>query len=82
MNKDKLRAVIIENGDNQSSAAEAIGISRVTFSRKVNEIGGACFTQPEIEKLVRRYHLTDRQTIEIFFACNVSESDTERKTEL
>lgn len=69
MNKNKLRAVIEEHGENQSVLAEALGISRVTLSRKINEKEQTKgFSQPEIGAIIKRYNLTSEQVQEIFFS--------------
>ncbi|MCH5205687.1 MAG: helix-turn-helix domain-containing protein [Oscillospiraceae bacterium] len=69
MNKNKLRAVLEEHGENQSVLAEALGISRVTLSRKINEKEHTKgFSQPEISTIMKRYNLTMEQVNEIFFA--------------
>lgn len=68
MNKNKLISVIAEHGENQGILAAALGMSRVTFSRKISENGEAAFTQPEISAIKKRYNLTCEQIDEIFFA--------------
>ena len=69
MNKNKLRAILAEHGENQSALAEALGISRVTLSRKINEKEQTKgFSQPEISTIMKRYNLTMEQVNEIFFA--------------
>lgn len=69
MNKKKLRAILEEHGENQTVLAEALGMSRVTLSRKINEKGQTKgFSQPEISAIIERYNLTSDQIHEIFFA--------------
>lgn len=67
MNKNKLLAVIKENGDTQDTLAEAIGLSRSRLSAKIHERNGAAFTHPEIVSIKNRYNLSDEQLNAIFF---------------
>lgn len=68
MNKHKLMAVITEHGENQTILADALGISRVTLSKKINEKHNAVFTHPEIAAIKKRYSLSDSEISSIFFA--------------
>ena len=68
MNKNKLKAKMIEFGDNAQSLAECLGICRTRLSAKINEYKGAEFTQTEIKKMIDRYSLSDEETKSIFFA--------------
>lgn len=68
MNKNKLLAVLVEHGETQKTLAEALGIARVTLSRKINESDNAVFTQPEIAAIKNRYNLSDEAVVSIFFA--------------
>lgn len=68
MNKNLLLSIIVEKGENQKILAEALGISRITISRKISEKHDATFTQPEIALIRKRYELTDKQVTAIFFA--------------
>ena len=68
MNKNKLMAVLVAHGENQRTLADALGISRVTLSRKISEKREAVFSQPEISIIRKRYNLTDEDVIGIFFA--------------
>ena len=81
MNKSKLMAIITEHGETQSVLAEALGISRVTLSRKISESHTAKFTQAEISAIIKRYKLTEEQVTSIFFADWVSKKDTLLKSE-
>lgn len=67
MNKLKLLAVMAEHGEKQSELASALGISRVTLSKKINERRNAVFTQPEISAIKKRYQLSDTDISAIFF---------------
>jgi DNA-binding XRE family transcriptional regulator len=72
MDKNKLLALLAENGDTQSDLASAIGISRTRLSAKINERDNAAFTQPEIAAIKKRYSLSGEQVDAIFFALPVS----------
>lgn len=67
LNKDKLRAVISAHGENQGVLAGALGITRVTLCRKINERHGE-FWLSEINAIAERYKLTTEQIGEIFSA--------------
>lgn len=67
MNKYKLRAVLAENGDNYEKLAGCLGISTSTLSDKINERNNIGFTQPEMQQIKDRYHLTPEQIDYIFF---------------
>lgn len=67
MNKNGLLAKMVLNGDNGSTLSEYLGISRGTFSAKINETGGAEFTQKEIMMIKDKYHLTAEELDSIFF---------------
>jgi len=68
VNKAKLRAIMIENGDTYESLAREIGCTTSTFSLKINGETSNGFTQPEIKAIRNRYALTDEDVIQIFFA--------------
>lgn len=72
MNKNALLAKMALHGDTGGSLSEYLGISRTTFSLKINETGGAEFTQKEIAMMILRYKLTPEEVMEIFFALKVS----------
>lgn len=63
---------MIENGDNNSSLANYLGISTTSFSKKMNEKSPSGFTQPEILKIKEKYNLSAKQVDEIFFDLEVS----------
>ena len=67
MNKNKLRAVLVENGDNYEKLAGYLGINISTLSDKINERNNIGFTQPEMQMIKDRYHLTPEQIDYIFF---------------
>lgn len=72
MNKNKLVGVMHANGDSQEALATAIGLSKSRFNAKLNEYGGAEFTQGEIKLIKNRYELAPSEVDEIFFTENVS----------
>lgn len=74
--KRKLLAAIAGYGETQIKLAEALGISRVTLSKKINEKHNAVFTQPEIAAIKKRYNLSAAEVSDIFFAQQVSKKDT------
>lgn len=67
MNKLLLKSKMALFGDTNSLLAEYIGISKQRFSAKINETGGAEFTQSEINKIRNRYNLTAEEIESIFF---------------
>lgn len=70
MNKPQLEARMKLHGDTGGSLAEYLGISRSTFSLKIN--GNADFTQREITLIKRKYSLTASEIDCIFFDLEVS----------
>lgn len=73
MNKNRLKAKILEFGDTQADLAKAIGISLSNLNAKIN--GKIDFRQNEIGYIRDRYHLNPVEVAEIFFAEKVSELD-------
>ena len=67
MDKRKLEAVMVLNGDNNASLAMALGIAPQTLSRKKNGTDGADFTQTEITLIKQRYRLSSDEIDSIFF---------------
>lgn len=72
MEKRILQSKMALHGDNGGDIAEYLGISRSTFSAKLNGSGGAEFTQSEIMKIIERYELTADEVAECFFNQKVS----------
>lgn len=72
MDKNKLIGLIRSKGDTCGDAARIIGVTRTTFSKKVNEKCGAYFSQPEILALKTHYCLTADDVDAIFFTQKVS----------
>lgn len=56
------------HGDNGTSLAKYLGMSRTTFSAKINETRGAEFTQGEIAMIRKKYALDADDIVAIFFA--------------
>lgn len=67
MNKNKLKAKMVEHGDTSEMLAEVLGIHRSCLSAKMNNYRGAEFNQTEIKVMAKRYEMTDAEVIEIFF---------------
>lgn len=76
MNKPLFLSVMVKNQDTQGTLAKAMGLSLSRLNAKINERGGAAFTQSEIAFIIQRYSLTNDEAMEIFFASRVSQSAT------
>lgn len=72
MNKRLLESAMKLHGDTGSMLADYLGICRSTFSAKINETGGAEFTQGEITMIRDRYGLDPEALVNIFFNKKVS----------
>lgn len=72
MNKYRLVEIMKRNGDTQEKLANVVGLSLTRFNMKLNETGGAEFTQGEIQAMKQHYDLSPEEIDEIFFAKNVS----------
>ena len=66
MNKNELKAEMLRHGDTNETLAEALGISKVSISKKLN--ARKDFKQTEIRLMKERYNLTGEDLIRIFFA--------------
>ena len=75
MNLKELRVEMVRHDDTGGYLAKALGISRQTLSRKFNS-NNSDFTQKEMAIIQKRYNLSGERIGEIFFAENVSETDT------
>lgn len=53
--------------DTNESLAKYMGISRSRLNAKINETGGAEFTQGEIQKIKDKYNLSNDEVNAIFF---------------
>lgn len=76
MNKKLFRSVMVLHDDTNASLAKFLGITEQSLSNKINE-NGTEFKQSEITKIKIRYSLTADMIDRIFFATDVSDSDTE-----
>lgn len=72
MNKAMLESFMKLKGDTSSTLASHLGIARSSFSAKMNEYEGRCFTQKEICIIKNRYNLSSDDADRIFFADFVS----------
>lgn len=77
MNKELLRSIMVLHGDTNKDLADYLGITEQSVSNKINE-NGTEFKQGEIRRIRTRYNLTSDQVDRIFFAEQVSRSDTAR----
>ena len=75
MNKLKLESVMRLYGDTGTSLAKYMGISRSTFSAKINEKNGGEFTQGEISSIIGKYSLDPNDVMSIFFDNKLSDLD-------
>lgn len=64
-NMKKLRGKIVEAGTTHEAIADAIGIDRSTFYRKIKS-EGLSFSIAEMHSLVKELDLTQEEAIEIF----------------
>lgn len=71
MNKNKLRAKMVEHGDTQADLAKALFISVSNLSLRIN--GRVDFRQSEIDLIKKRYNLSAEDLDLIFFADAVSD---------
>jgi len=72
INKTLLQSYIVKFDGNQLVLARAMGLSLSRLNAKINETKGAEFKQSEIIFMRDRYHLTDHEVCNIFFAKTVS----------
>lgn len=66
--KNLLQSYLVRVGHSHKDAAEVIGVTEKTFTRKVNHYDGADFTLEEARKLIKFYHISKSDAVEIFFA--------------
>lgn len=67
-NKRFLKSKMKWFGDTNNSLSLYLGISESAFSAKMNHYKGAEFRQGEIEKICKKYRLTESELHSIFFA--------------
>ena len=70
MDKKELKVEMLRHGDNGETLAEALSITNVTLSKKMN--GVSDFTRKEMLQIKERYSLSDERLFAIFFAENMS----------
>ncbi len=70
----KLRALLIENNLTSEDVAKELGISKQSFSMKLNNKRE--FKSSELNKLVVLLNLTDKDFLPIFFANRVEFNST------
>ena len=68
MNKNKLESVMKLFGDTGDSLSQYLGISRSSFSAKLNETNGREFNKREIALIKKKYCLTPWEVVNIFFS--------------
>lgn len=66
VNIARLKGKIVERGNTQEAVANAIGMDRSTFYRKLKD-GGEKFTIGEIHGIVNAVPLSKEEAIDIFF---------------
>ncbi|MBQ3330837.1 MAG: helix-turn-helix transcriptional regulator [Ruminococcus sp.] len=72
MDKQLLKSIMLQFGDTQESLAAAMGISLSRFNAKINERGGAAFTQSEMAFMIDRYNMDGELAMRVFFPKKVS----------
>lgn len=70
MDKKELKVEMLRHGDSGETLAQALDITNVTLSKKMN--GASDFTRKEMMQIKERYSLSDERLFEIFFAENMS----------
>lgn len=74
MNTVLFKIQMTKNHDNQTKLAEDMGLAQSALSMRIN--GKIGFRQNEINFIRKRYNLSDQETVDIFFAEEVSALDT------
>ena len=72
MNKNLLKSYIVRYDGTQEALSKAMGISLSRLNAKINETGGAEFTQGEILFIKNRYNLPPTEVTKFFFDPKVS----------
>lgn len=67
MNANKLKGKLVEKNIGYQKIAEMIGISKVTFSNKVNGKTARGFSAAEASKISEILDLSGEESLEIFF---------------
>ena len=71
INKNLLKSFMVKSGHTNDSLADAIGISRTSFSYKIND--KRPFISTEISKIAHELKLKPEEIMMIFFADDVDE---------
>ena len=77
MNTQLFKSFMVMNGDTQSTIADVLHLPQSAISARIN--GKTAFRQDEINTIRLRWKLTDAQTVDIFFATEVSGKDTRKR---
>nr|WP_088325753.1 helix-turn-helix domain-containing protein [Bacillus cereus] len=80
VNTQKLKGLIVERGTTQQAVANAIGMDRSTFYRKMKK--GGVFTIEEAGSIAEEVPLTMEEATEIFFGSLVAKTQQENKREV
>ena len=70
MNKPLIKSVIAKNNDTQESLASVLNLPQSALSNRIN--GKIEFRVSEINCIRKRYKLTAKETVDIFFDSAVS----------
>ena len=76
MNTVLFKTYMTKNRDTQQRLSDDMGIAQSALNARIN--GKIDFRQNEINFIRKRYHLSDQETVDIFFEEEVSERDTEK----
>ena len=77
MNTQLFRIYMVKNNETQKTLAEALNLPQSAVSARIN--GKTVFRQDEINIIRKRWNLSDKETVDLFFAEIVSEIDTAEK---
>lgn len=66
VNVQRLKGKIVEKKNTQECVADAMGMNRTTFYRKMKN-GGSGFTVGDIHRMIMCIPLTKEEAIDIFF---------------
>ena len=77
MNTQLFRIYMVKNNETQKTLAEALNLPQSAVSARIN--GKTVFRQNEINIIRKRWNLSDKETVDLFFAEIVSEIDTAEK---
>lgn len=78
MNVQMLKGKIVEAATTQEAIADAIGVDRSTFYRKMKRKGNS-FTVEEMNKIVASIPLTKEEAVSIFFEQQSHKCDKEKE---